>query len=138
MDHDDTTTLKAVPDSSQLFRYAGFWRRVAACVIDTLLLGVTTAGLMKGFALGFIATTGASNPMQIEAFRSILGLCVIVLWWLYYALLEFSHIQGTVGKLALRIKVTNLTGQRLSFGQASGRFFGKFVSFLIRDRKSVV
>jgi len=33
--------------------------------------------------------------------------------------------------MALSIKVTDLTGQRISFGRATGRYFGKFVSILI-------
>ena len=46
----------------------------------------------------------------------------------YFALMESSRWQGTLGKLALGIKVTDLNGERLSFGRASGRYFLKSVS----------
>ncbi|MGB6469852.1 MAG: RDD family protein, partial [Candidatus Acidiferrales bacterium] len=39
--------------------------------------------------------------------------------------------QGTLGKRALGLLVTDLEGRRVSFGRASGRYFGKIVSALI-------
>jgi uncharacterized RDD family membrane protein YckC len=53
-----------------------------------------------------------------------------VLNWLYYALLESSAWQGTLGKKALGLEVTDLQGRRIGFGRASGRFFAKFISVL--------
>jgi len=44
---------------------------------------------------------------------------------LYYACFESSTWQGTPGKKVLNIAVTDLTGARISFGRASGRFFAK-------------
>jgi Tfp pilus assembly major pilin PilA len=48
--------------------------------------------------------------------------------WLYSALLESSSRQATLGKMAFRIRVTDLDGQRIGFGRATGRYFGKIVS----------
>jgi uncharacterized RDD family membrane protein YckC len=50
---------------------------------------------------------------------------------LYYALLESSTWQGTLGKRALGLEVTDLEGRRISFGRATGRFFAKIISALI-------
>ncbi len=50
---------------------------------------------------------------------------------LYFIGFESSRYQGTPGKLALGLKVTDLAGHRISPGRASGRYFGKFVSALI-------
>jgi uncharacterized RDD family membrane protein YckC len=55
----------------------------------------------------------------------------IMISWLYFALMESSKSQGTVGKLVLKIKVTDYSYQRISFARASGRYFGKFVSNFI-------
>jgi uncharacterized RDD family membrane protein YckC len=55
----------------------------------------------------------------------------IVLNWLYYSLLESSVWQGTLGKKALGLEVTDLDGNRISFGRATGRFFAKFISAII-------
>jgi len=54
-----------------------------------------------------------------------------VLNWLYYALLESSAWQATLGKKALGLEVTDLEGRRISFGRATGRFFAKMISALI-------
>ena len=48
--------------------------------------------------------------------------------WLYFALMESSSKQATLGKMALGIIVTDLNGNRLSFGRATGRYFGKIIS----------
>jgi hypothetical protein len=48
--------------------------------------------------------------------------------WLYYALMESSELQATLGKRALGIKVTDLEGNRISFGRASVRLLGHIVS----------
>ena len=48
----------------------------------------------------------------------------------YYALMESSANQATVGKMALGIRVTDLAGNRLTFGRATARHFGKIISGL--------
>jgi uncharacterized RDD family membrane protein YckC len=45
--------------------------------------------------------------------------------------MESSGSQGTLGKMAVGIKVTDLYGNRIGFGKATGRFFGKIISFFI-------
>ena len=55
----------------------------------------------------------------------------IVGGWLYYAYCESSSWQGTLGKKALGLFVTDMEGRRVTFGRASGRFFAKIVSGLI-------
>jgi len=54
-----------------------------------------------------------------------------MLSWIYYASLESSAWQATLGKKILGLKVTDLAGNRISFGRASGRFFGKILSGMI-------
>ena len=51
--------------------------------------------------------------------------------WLYSALLESGPKQATPGKRLLDLKVTNMEGERISFGQATGRHFGKYLSAII-------
>lgn len=51
--------------------------------------------------------------------------------WLYFALLESSSMQGTLGKKALGMIVTDLDGNRIGFGRATGRYFAKFLSAII-------
>lgn len=97
--------------------HAGFWRRCAALMLDTLVLAIPIGVLRYAFFLGN---------------NEILGtLAVIVALWLYFALLESSAMQATIGKRIMDLKVTDDHGRRIGFGRASGRHFGKFVSGLI-------
>jgi uncharacterized RDD family membrane protein YckC len=51
--------------------------------------------------------------------------------WLYFAYLESGEKQATWGKQILGLYVTDLAGNRISFGRASGRFFAKIITGLI-------
>jgi uncharacterized RDD family membrane protein YckC len=55
----------------------------------------------------------------------------IVITWVYYAWMESSQYQGTLGKMALGLIVTDLQGQPVSFARASGRFFAKIITGMI-------
>ena len=46
----------------------------------------------------------------------------------YYILMECSPMQGTLGKRALRLKVTDLNGRRIRFGRAFGRYWARLLS----------
>lgn len=89
--------------------YAGFWRRVGAYLLDTLILLVP---------LMILAT----------AFDQFFVLLAIVLVWQYYALQESGVAQGTLGKKIVGLKVTDMKGKRISFGRATGRHFAKIIS----------
>jgi uncharacterized RDD family membrane protein YckC len=103
--------------------YAGFWRRVAAVLIDGVLLSAVTVPLT--LALG-------DGDTYAEAARSTAGSSIsAVVTWLYSALMESSAKQATVGKIALGIIVTDLEGRRIGFGKATGRHFAKIISALI-------
>jgi len=106
--------------------YAGFWKRFAAAIIDgfSLMIGGFIIGGFVGLTYGL--TTGTSQGSEI------LGNAVgIVMGWMYFALMESSSKQGTLGKMALGIKVTDLSGNAISFGKATGRHFSKIVSMII-------
>ncbi|MGP8105406.1 MAG: RDD family protein [Desulfobaccales bacterium] len=101
--------------------YAGFWLRFVALLIDGVFLSIVILGAIT--VLEFI--------LGAPAARSIRLLICIIVSWLYFALMESSPRQATLGKMALGLKVTDLQGEPISFGKATGRFFGKFVSGLI-------
>jgi uncharacterized RDD family membrane protein YckC len=120
--------------------YAGFWLRFVAIIIDGLLLYFVSMILFLPFA----ASTGTGmrgmmtgRPPDPQAIFSMihallrLALLRTVLHWLYYSLLESSAWQATLGKKALGLEVTDLDGNRISFGRATGRFFAKIISGII-------
>jgi uncharacterized RDD family membrane protein YckC len=122
--------------------YAGFWLRLVAHLIDALLLGaVGGAILVPMFFLtglgGFLSALQHNrepDPAVIASFISSIALLVLVSVlgsWLYYAYFESSDWQGTVGKKVINLIVTDLEGNRISFGRASGRYFAKIISGLI-------
>jgi uncharacterized RDD family membrane protein YckC len=102
--------------------YAGFWRRVAALILDGLVVGIVTVPLT--LALG--GDVPGSSTYSPEAS----GISTAITW-LYYALMESSAKQATVGKMALGIMVTDVEGRRIGFGTATGRHFAKILSALI-------
>ncbi|WP_448800160.1 RDD family protein, partial [Bacillus pumilus] len=40
-------------------------------------------------------------------------------------IIEGSNLQGTLGRVALGIKVTKVTGEKITFGRGTSRFFAK-------------
>jgi uncharacterized RDD family membrane protein YckC len=79
----------------------------------------------------FLNPDSVQDPEAMMARIIPLYVIVIVGTWLYYALMESSEKQATLGKMAVGIKVTGMNGARISFGNATGRFFGKILSGLI-------
>ena len=110
--------------------YAGFWIRFLAYFIDTLLM--TLVLLPLGVAAGvLIVATGADQNGSMLALEGMFRIVSIFIGWLYFGILESSPWQATLGKKMLGLRVTDLNGGRISFGKATGRYFGKIVSGLI-------
>jgi uncharacterized RDD family membrane protein YckC len=124
--------------------YGGFWVRFVAYLIDGLILGIPSGIVVVTLFVRAVKTgvrlgqTPPSDPSQ--ALATIMPILVtllpvmfflFLLQWLYFAGMESSARQGTLGKIAMSLRVTNSEGRRLSFGHATGRFFAKIVSGMI-------
>ncbi len=102
-------------------RYAGFGVRLVAQIIDAVIL----------FLIALAVT--ALWLMFVELFRGLSGAVLVLtllvaaagVGWLYAALFDSSARMGTPGKIACGIKVTDLNGQRISFGRATVRYIFK-------------
>lgn len=117
-------------------QYGGFWIRVVAYIIDAILLGIvayvlqTVTGINMG--LSFSANLGDMAAAGGESGASSLGTLIsIVIGVAYFAGLESSNWQATVGKKALGLVVTDAAGNRISFLRAVGRYFAKILSAII-------
>lgn len=123
--------------------YAGFWLRFVAHLIDSVIIGFGALLLIVPlfFLMGGVAIIGSMprhgeepNPAVVGGFLMLIftlaGLGILA-QWLYFAYLESGEKQATWGKQAMNIYVTDLAGNRVSFGRASGRYFGKIISGLI-------
>jgi uncharacterized RDD family membrane protein YckC len=113
--------------------YGGFWIRLLAFMIDRILLSIVFTPFALVFMLPFIrsAIRGEMDegpPAWVFTTLPLLVLAAILLQWLYDALLTSSSWQATVGKRVVKLKVTDMEGNRISFGRATGRFFAKILS----------
>lgn len=111
---------------TQDMEYAGFWVRVGATIIDTLLIMAITFPLLvsiygwdyfKAEKTGFIA-----GPADLLISWVLPAIVVIVFW---------IQKQATPGKMALSLRIVDATsGNKLSAGQCTWRYFAYFVSIL--------
>lgn len=110
--------------------YASGFRRLVAWFIDKMVVG---------FILGILLW----NPWDWNSYSDYdwwlnwgnfhftflshraLKLLVVML---YYAAMESSKFQGTIGKLVLGIKVTDVNGERITFSKALLRNLSKIIS----------
>ncbi len=112
-------------------KYAGFWIRLLAFVIDFVILFVINSILFRLFNLQVDERTTVLFRVS-ETFLIYSSPLFIVTGWLYYALLESSPTyQSTFGKFVLKLRVTNINNKKISFGKASGRHFAKFISAIL-------
>jgi len=112
--------------------YGGFWKRLGAYIIDWILL--TVIGMVVLVAAGmYVASKGfdTENETAILGASTAANLVTLAISWLYYAGMESSAKQATLGKLALGMKVTDLKGEKISFLRASVRHFSKTLSVLL-------
>lgn len=96
--------------SASTLNPTGFWPRVAAFLLDFLLVG-PTAYFAQMTMLPFVGG--------------------VLVWWFYFSLFESSRWQATPGKRVLGLKITDVNGVRIDFKRASLRFFGKLLSAAI-------
>ncbi|SRR5579875_491658 len=135
----EQTTIETAPGARAGVRqeprvaYAGFWLRVFAWIIDIFLLSIFV-GIFILNPLMPRAGISPENPWAMfnSSSRQVLAINLLVLMaqWCYFALLESSAWQASLGKRLLGIYVTDARGKRLSFARASGRYFAMIVSTL--------
>ncbi len=107
--------------------YAGFWKRFAAWFIDYIVL----------YFLGYFIQLSVISSAQLDPdfIKSVIKAVVVsnafIFVWLYNSVMESSKLQATLGKMALDIVVTDINGKRISFYQATGRYFAKLLSIII-------
>lgn len=102
--------------------YAGFWLRFAALIIDAIILSFPLLTI-KYIIFGSIISEESNNLVY--------NLVNWVVQYIYFAGMESSSNQATLGKMVVGIKVTNMEGEPIDFMNATGRFFAKFISAII-------
>ena len=110
--------------------FAGFWLRAIACFIDTIFI---VAIFLIGASF-FPNTFEKLLPPASTSFTDfpqpapIVIVILIALGCVYYTVFEASIWQATPGKRILRLYVTDLNGQRITFGRAFVRNIARQIS----------
>ena len=103
-----------------MVRYAGFWRRALAALVD----GALIAGV-------FVLILSSRVANGAEAGTAIVVLLVIVAPLVYHVAFDASSYSGSPGKRLMGLRVLDLAGQRLDLGSALLRNGAKIVSVLL-------
>lgn len=101
-------------------RHAGFWIRAGAAIIDGIIVGIVSLVVRM-----FITAIAGKNAEALSFIIEMLGSIA------YYVYFEASVHQATFGKRAVGLVVVNERYERISVGQAFGRYFAKILSALI-------
>lgn len=138
--------ISSPPAMAGSIHYAGFWIRFVARVIDGVLLAVAGAiirvplflmfGLSSGFGrglgrgLGGGFGRGENGFVFLPAIMGVLGISVLLSIALAaaYEVYFVSTRGGTLGKLALGLKIVRADGSPVDAGLALGRWFAHFLS----------
>lgn len=116
--------------------YAGPGRRVAAFIIDWLIVLTPVIALSIAYAVlsPDVAEAATLENFDIDYSESYSGLAAFLLVlgfagpWLYFAGFESSKRRATPGKMLLGLVVTNEDGGHIGFGRATARYFSKAIS----------
>ena len=137
--------------SERVWGYAGFWWRVAAWAVDSAVLAcaeiliqlafghsgathdaaIPSSSIREVIPIAFSGGDASTSASWSVAASWLLTIASFLVQAAYFALLESSAWQATIGKRVCGLRVTGLNGGRISLARAFGRYFGKFLSALI-------
>ena len=110
--------------TTESLEYVGFWARVGAALIDTVLvLAVTLPLLVAIYGWAYLDGSQAGFGTGIVDFLVswVAPAVAVVAFWLYK--------QATPGKMAVSARVVDAkTGNTMTVGQSIGRYLAYFVS----------
>ena len=101
--------------------YAGFWIRVGASIIDTILIMLVTMPLLIAiYGMAYFDSSQIIAGTWDVLISYILPAVVVIIFWTYRS--------ATPGKMMLNMKIIGArTGEKPSTGQFIGRYLGYFV-----------
>jgi uncharacterized RDD family membrane protein YckC len=120
--------------------HAGIWRRIGAASIDGVLLMVVFLPFMASFMvsrfgadLAGLELTGDPATTLRELARQMqpLTFTFALVTWLYFALMETSPKQASLGKMVVGVRVTDLDGHRLSLWRSAGRSALRYLTWAL-------
>lgn len=125
-------TILAGKEAQKSNSYTGFWPRLAAYVIDYIFIFVAQSILIILFAILLAGAELAGLSIGDGPISAILGFIILLIFIIvqavYYIIMNASKWQGTLGKLALGIKITDTEGNRITTGRSIARYFAFILS----------
>jgi uncharacterized RDD family membrane protein YckC len=124
--HAELPEAMVTPLPAELPAYGGFWRRTFAAILDGILLTILLSPLYLAWVWPVLMNAGRTRPDDMDP-NQALAIVGTLLGYLavaglvetaYFAFLESSTHQASLGKLAMGLKLTDLTGARITFGKA--------------------
>ena len=115
-------------------KHAGFWKRVAAYLVDymvftpVILICFVLYVYFSPYTWTEIINSYYYNPYIDWSYWVFMAVLPGIVGIAYFCGMESSSKQGTLGKMALGIQVVDMNDNRISFGRAFGRYFGKLLS----------
>lgn len=110
---------------------AGFWIRVAASMLDSLLAGliqVVVSLILKMTASDLMNVTDPRGTLTIATLTSLAGMVIGITYSVFFT----GYCGQTPGKMALGIKVVRTSGEDIGYGRAFLReVIGKTISTLL-------
>lgn len=112
--------------------YAGFWERLAAYLIDSVIRLVVLVVLLAGLfflydAFGSASLSDDSDENMVEVAYHLLSIVFSVFYFAWF----HSRSGATPGKKLLKLRVVNRQGEHPSFLHACGRWFASFFSLIL-------
>jgi uncharacterized RDD family membrane protein YckC len=107
-------------------RYAGFWIRAAAILVDCLVVSIPIVIVL----IIYLDYSYDSNFDKVGVGLT-LYVAVLIALLIYNAGMHASIWQATVGKRLLGINVTTVTGERISFLRGMGRYLATLLSGIL-------
>ena len=141
--------VTAEETSSQFrLKFAGFWIRVLAGIIDGIILIFPILFIMwliftllkidlVTIADYFFHSQDYNSTLSVEADLTMQDMVyyyfviVSLAIWVYGIIFEGSKLQATLGKMLFGLKVIDNTGNKISFTKAAGRNIGKIFPFYL-------
>jgi uncharacterized RDD family membrane protein YckC len=110
------------PTGERVINLAGWGDRILAYIIDMILAGIVL-GIIKGiiylpsYAIGGMMGVPNYVPWSDFGFDNLF-------WFVYFLFMDLTY-GGSIGKMVMKLKVTNMDGGPIDIQQAAIESFGK-------------
>lgn len=104
--------------------YAGFWIRVGAAIIDSILVLIIIVPILTAiYGREYWMSDALIQGSWDVLFNYVLPAIAVIVFWIYRS--------ATLGKMATRLTIVDArTGGKPTTGQCIGRYFAYYVSMI--------